>query len=57
MNVMVDICVVPMGVGVSVILAIRTGLAVFVDVALVVALVSFLGTVALSRAIELGDDR
>lgn len=38
-------------------LAVRTGLAVFVDAALVVALVSFLGTVALAHAIEEGHDR
>lgn len=38
-------------------LAIRTGQAVFIDVALVIALVSFLGTIALAQAIEAGDHR
>ena len=37
--------------------AIRTDLAVFIDVALVIALVSFLGTIALAQAIEAGDHR
>jgi len=37
--------------------AVGTGLAVFVDVALAIALIAFLGTVALARAIEAGDDR
>lgn len=42
-------------VAAAVLYALRTGLAVFVDVALAVALVSFLGTVALAHAIEWGD--
>ena len=40
----------------SVLYALRTGLAVFIDVALAVALVSFLGTVALAHAIESGGE-
>ena len=36
--------------------ALRSGLAVFVDVALAVALVAFLGTVALAHAIESGGE-
>ncbi len=39
-------------VAASVLLALGTGLAVFIDVALAIALVTFLGTVALARAIE-----
>ena len=39
-------------VAASVTYAVGTGLAVFVDVALAIALVTFLGTVALARAIE-----
>lgn len=42
-------------VAAAVLYALRTGLAVFVDVALAIALVSFLGTVALAQAIEAGD--
>ena len=38
----------------AVLYAIRTGLAVFVDVALAIALVTFVGTVALAHAIETG---
>lgn len=34
--------------------ALSSGLAVFIDVALTIALVSFLGTVALARAMETG---
>jgi len=41
----------------AVLYALRTGLAVFVDVALAIALVSFVGTVALAHAIESGGDR
>ncbi len=41
-------------VAAAVLFAIRTGLAVFVDVALAIALVMFLGTVALAHAIESG---
>ncbi len=36
--------------------ALGTGLPVFVDVALTIALITFLGTVALARAIESGGD-
>ena len=39
-------------VAVAILYAIQTGLAVFVDVALAIALVTFLGTIALARAIE-----
>jgi multisubunit Na+/H+ antiporter MnhF subunit len=42
-------------VAAAVVLAVRTGQPVFVDVALAVALVAFLGTVALARAVERGD--
>ncbi len=42
-------------VAAAVVYALRTGLAVFVDVALAMALVTFLGTVALARAIESED--
>lgn len=42
-------------VSMSLVQAIATGLAVFIDVALTIALVSFLGTVAVARAIESGD--
>ena len=42
-------------VAVATIYAVRTGLDVFIDVAMAIALVSFLGTVALSFAIEHGD--
>lgn len=42
-------------VSASVLYALRTGLAVFVDVALTIALVTFLGTVALAHAIESGE--
>ncbi len=38
----------------AVLYALRTGLAVFVDVALAIALVTFLGTVALAHLIESG---
>ncbi len=41
-------------VAAAVVLAIRTGLAVFIDVALTIALVTFLGTLALAFAIERG---
>lgn len=40
----------------AVLYALRTGLAVFIDVALAIALVTFLGTVALARAIESGEE-
>jgi multicomponent Na+:H+ antiporter subunit F len=40
----------------AVIHAIGTGLAVFIDVALALALVAFLGTVALAHAIESGGE-
>ena len=43
-------------VAAAVLFAIRTGLAVFVDVALAIALVTFLGTVALAHAIEAGGE-
>ena len=43
-------------VAAAVLYAIRTGLAVFVDVALAIALVTFLGTVALAHAIESGGE-
>ena len=36
--------------------AIDTGLATFVDIALAIALVTFLGTVALARTLESGGD-
>ena len=36
--------------------AVQTGLAVFVDVASAIALVTFLGTVALAHAIEFGGE-
>ena len=39
-------------VAAAVLYAIKTGLAVFVDVALAIGLVTFLGTVALAHAIE-----
>ena len=42
-------------VAAAVLYALQTGLAVFVDVALAMALVTFLGTIALARAIEKGD--
>ena len=42
-------------VGAAVTCAVGTGLAVFIDVALAIALVAFLGTVALARAIESQD--
>lgn len=41
-------------VAASVTYAVGTGLAVFVDVALAIALVTFLGTVVLARAVEAG---
>ena len=41
-------------VAAAVLYAIRTGLSVFVDVALAIALITFLGTVALAHAIESG---
>jgi multicomponent Na+:H+ antiporter subunit F len=41
-------------VAAAIVHAIGTGLAVFVDVAIAVALVSYLGTVALAHAIESG---
>lgn len=41
----------------AVLYAIKTGLAVFIDVALAIALVTFLGTVALAHAIESGGER
>jgi multisubunit Na+/H+ antiporter MnhF subunit len=44
-------------VAAAVLYAIRTGLAVFIDVALAIALVTFLGTVALAHAIESGGDQ
>jgi len=44
-------------VAAAVLYAIRTGLAVFVDVALAIALVAFLGTVALAHAIESGGEQ
>ncbi len=37
--------------------AMRTGLGVFIDISMAVALVSFLGTVALSFAIEHGEPK
>ena len=40
----------------SVLYALQTGLAVFIDVALAIALVAFLGTVALAHAIEAGGE-
>lgn len=43
-------------VAAAVLYAIRTGLSVFVDVALAIALVTFLGTVALAHAIESGGE-
>jgi len=43
-------------VAAAVLYAIQTGLAVFIDVALAIALVSFLGTVALAHAIESGGE-
>lgn len=43
-------------VAASVVFAIRTGLAVFIDVALTIALVTFLGTLALAAAIEEGGE-
>jgi multicomponent Na+:H+ antiporter subunit F len=42
-------------VAAAVVLAVRTGQAVFVDVAAAIALVAFLGTVALARVVERGD--
>lgn len=44
-------------VGVAISYAVGTGLAVFVDVALAIALIAFLGTVAMARAIEAEDER
>lgn len=44
-------------VAAAVLHALRTGLAVFIDVALAIALVTFLGTVALAHAIESGGGR
>ena len=41
----------------AVLYALKTGLAVFIDVALAIALVAFLGTVALAHAIESGAER
>jgi multisubunit Na+/H+ antiporter MnhF subunit len=41
----------------AVLYALKTGLAVFIDVALAIALVTFLGTVALAHAIESGGER
>lgn len=38
----------------AVLYALETGLAVFIDVALAIALVAFLGTIALAHAIESG---
>jgi multicomponent Na+:H+ antiporter subunit F len=43
-------------VGVAITYAVGTGLAVFVDVALAIALIAFLGTVAMARAIESQDE-
>jgi multicomponent Na+:H+ antiporter subunit F len=43
-------------VAAAVLYAIRTGLGVFIDVALAIALVAFLGTVALAHAIESGGE-
>jgi multisubunit Na+/H+ antiporter MnhF subunit len=43
-------------VAAAVLYALQTGLAVFVDVALSIALVGFLGTLALARAVESGDE-
>lgn len=43
-------------VAAAVLYAIQTGLAVFIDVALAIALVTFLGTVALAHAIESGGE-
>jgi len=40
----------------SVLYALQTGLAVFIDVALAIALVAFLGTIALAQAIESGGE-
>jgi multicomponent Na+:H+ antiporter subunit F len=40
----------------SVLYALQTGLAVFIDVALAIALVAFLGTIALAHAIESGGE-
>ena len=40
----------------AVLYALQTGLAVFIDVALAIALVAFLGTVALAHAIEAGGE-
>ena len=42
-------------VGAAILFALQSGLAVFVDVALAMALVTFLGTIALARAIDDGD--
>jgi multicomponent Na+:H+ antiporter subunit F len=43
-------------VGVAITYAVGTGLAVFVDVALAIALIAFLGTVAMARALESEDE-
>ena len=42
-------------VAVSVLYAVRTGLPTFIDVALTLALITFLGTIALAHAIEAGE--
>ncbi len=51
-----DVCAVTI-VGVAIAYAVGTGLAVFVDVALAIALIAFLGTVAMARAIETERER
>lgn len=43
-------------VAAAVLYALRSGLAVFIDVALAIALVAFLGTIALARAVEEGGE-
>jgi len=43
-------------VAASVLYAVGTGLAVFIDVALAIALVAFLGTVTLARSLERGGE-
>ena len=40
----------------AVLYALQTGLAVFIDVALAISLVAFLGTVALAHAVESGGE-
>jgi multicomponent Na+:H+ antiporter subunit F len=42
----------PLGVGIIISYAMLTGRAVFIDIAIVVALISFLGTIAFSNYIE-----